>query len=76
MKIRLEGHWVCSVCGAIWENYYGLKKDEYCQCASCGARPGDDFPDDVYNPDLNDEENWEDDEENDEQVDVGYVEDK
>ena len=34
MKIKLEGEWVCSVCGAIWKTYLGC-------CESCGASPDD-----------------------------------
>jgi len=41
MKIRLEGKWVCSVCGSIWKNYYGLNNNESDQCESCGASPHD-----------------------------------
>jgi len=44
MKIKLEGQWVCSVCGAIWETYYGLKGNEPAQCASCGAGPNYEEP--------------------------------
>ena len=45
MIIRLEGQRVCSVCGAIWETYYGLENNEPAQCASCGATPDyDDEP--------------------------------
>lgn len=41
MKIKLEGKWVCSVCGEIWKTYYGLQGNESPQCESCGASPGD-----------------------------------
>ena len=42
MKIKIEGKWVCSLCGEIWETYHGLDGREPAQCASCGARPDDD----------------------------------
>ena len=42
MRIKIEGKWVCSLCGEIWETYHGLDGREPAQCASCGARPDDD----------------------------------
>jgi len=44
MKVKIEGQWVCSICGEPWETYYGLDNSESAQCASCGARPYEDEP--------------------------------
>jgi len=33
MKIKLDGEWVCSICGSLWEP---LVEHGGC-CASCGA---------------------------------------
>jgi len=41
MKIKLEGQWVCSVCGEVWTTYRGLNNVEVPQCEFCGARPDD-----------------------------------
>jgi rubrerythrin len=53
MKIKIDGEWVCSICGALWETYHGICGDEPAQCASCGARPDDeDAP--YYSGEMND----------------------
>lgn len=39
MKIKLDGEWVCSVCGAIWKTWHGVKGESRVQCMSCGASP-------------------------------------
>jgi len=45
MKIKLDGEWVCSLCGEIWENGYGPinNRNPSPRCAGCGAGLHDEF---------------------------------
>jgi len=45
MKIKVDGEWVCSLCGEAWENAYGPDnhRSMYPVCAGCGAGPRDEF---------------------------------
>lgn len=45
MKIKLDGDWVCSICGEVWEHGYGPddNRSESPVCAGCGASPDDVF---------------------------------
>ena len=41
MKIKMDGHFVCSVCWADWHTYRGASGREGPQCENCGARADD-----------------------------------